>query len=142
MTMPPKPSVAQATEAVRRAIEKHGRPAWVTHVPYRIRELVPQGVLKELLDMSDKSTSTHIPRAYGREAIARWCATNVFAIVSVRELAEIGQISESSVRNFIRERPELFKKTEGFRYEVRDPKSDREIDKRNQNTTINQQKRK
>lgn len=125
-----QPSVERATEICRKAIEKHGRPAWVIHVPYRIRDLVPMETLHELLATGRRARHTYASRAMGREAILEWCKSNVFELVSVRHLTDIGGISQSSVRALIQERPDIFKKTDGRVYEIRDPKADREIDKR------------
>lgn len=131
MTMPPKPSTHEATEIVRRAIYEHGRPAWVTHVPYRFRQLVPIETMRELLNGPTQTQEIRNMPKDGREAILKWCESHVFALVRVKALAGIGGVSDSTVRNLIKERPDIFKKCrEGAAYEIRDPKADREIDKR------------
>jgi len=65
----------------------------------------------------------------GRNAIITWCKANVFAEVTVKQLAEVGGCSEATVRTLINDRRDLFKKIEGRMYEVRDPEMDRETNR-------------
>jgi predicted transcriptional regulator len=49
--------------------------------------------------------------------------------VTVKELAEIGDISEATVRKIVQDRPDIFVKRESRQYEIRDPQADRKADK-------------
>lgn len=61
----------------------------------------------------------------GVDKIRVWAAANLFAEVTVKELAERLDLPDATVRRFVMENPDLFRKTEGWRYEVRDPVADR-----------------
>jgi len=49
--------------------------------------------------------------------------------VTVKELAAIGECSEATVRTLINDRRDIFRKSDGRKYEVRDPQADRENQK-------------
>ena len=59
-----------------------------------------------------------------------WAKNNVFAEVTVKELAEIGEVSEATVRNLVKERMDIFRKLQRGVWEVRDADADREADQR------------
>jgi hypothetical protein len=122
-------TVAQATEMVAQAIEKHGSPTWVAFVPTRIRRMVPANIKAELIKGAKASEGWGRQRD-GRDTIIAWAKNNVFAEVTVKELAEIGEVSEATVRTLVKERMDIFKKIEGRKYEIRDPEQDRENDRR------------
>lgn len=134
MTMPPQPSTHEAIEIVRRAIDEHGRPAWITYVPFRIRELVPLATMRELLQGPPQSEDIRVMPKEGREAILQFCMNNVFELVTVNQLSRLAGISGSTVRNLIKERPDIFRQADWRSYEIRDPKADRAIDKRKSTT--------
>jgi len=95
----------QTEEAVRlvsEAIAEFGKPVWVANVP------------KAVDGVSD---------------ISAWAKENVFEIVTIKQLAEIGEVSEATVRKLVSDRPDIFKKIEGRKYEIRDPQEDRKADK-------------
>lgn len=68
-------------------------------------------------------------RADKYEAILRWCSENVFAETSCEQIAQIGSISYPTALKFIKDRPDIFRKSGHGRYEVRDPQADREAEK-------------
>jgi len=70
-----------------------------------------------------------LPFDGGKEAIVAWCRNNIFAEVTVKELAAIGECSEATVRSLINDRRDIFRKSDGRKYEVRDPQADRQYDK-------------
>jgi hypothetical protein len=70
-----------------------------------------------------------LPFDGGKEAVIAWCRNNIFAEVTVKELAAIGECSEATVRALINDRRDIFRKSEGRKYEVRDPKADRQNEK-------------
>lgn len=61
----------------------------------------------------------------GVDKIRVWAAANLFAEVTVKALAEKVGLPEATVRRFMADNPDLFRKTEGWRYEVRDATADR-----------------
>jgi hypothetical protein len=117
-------TIQEATTQVAEAIEKHGAPAWVAFVPIRIRKLVPAEI-KSAMIATAKVSEGWGSKQDGRNRIISWCKQNIFAEVTVKELAAIGECSEATVRTLINDRRDIFRKSDGRKYEVRDPQSDR-----------------
>lgn len=122
-------TIEEATEYIADTITEYGRPAWVAEVPTSIRQMVPHSVIAGFLATAKASEGWGKP-SDGRDTIIRWAKDNTFALVTVKELADIGGVSEATVRTLLGERPDLFRKSEGRKYEVRDPQADRAADKR------------
>ena len=117
-----------AIREVTEAINTHGKPVWVAQVPKRVRDLVPSHIKAELLVNAKPSEGWRTAQD-GKQDILSWCKNHVFELVTVKELAEIGDISEATVRKIVQDRPDIFVKREGRQYEVRDPQADRKADK-------------
>ena len=122
-------TVAEAQDLIADSIATYGRPAWVAQVPGSVRQLVPAAAISELLRTARPSEGWGRPRD-GRDNILAWAKDNVFTLVTVKELAEIGGVSEATVRTLLAERPDIFRKSEKRQYEVRDPNADRDADKK------------
>ena len=122
-------TVKEAVEMVAEAIETHGSPTWVAYVPMRIRKMVPAEIKTDLIKGAKASEGWGRQRD-GRDTIIAWAKNNVFAEVTIKELAEIGEVSEATVRNLVKERMDIFRKIEGRKFEIRDPQEDRENDRR------------
>ena len=117
-------TIQEATTQVAEAIEKHGAPAWVAYVPTRIRRLVPAEI-KTAMIATAKVSEGWASKQDGRNRIIQWCKQNIFTEVTVKELAAIGECSEATVRTLINDRRDIFRKSDGRKYEVRDPEADR-----------------
>lgn len=122
-------TIEEATEYIADTIAQYGRPAWIAEVPVTIRQMVPNSIIAGFLATAKASEGWGSPRD-GRDTIIAWAKDNIFALVTVKELAEIGGISEATVRTLLGERPDIFRKSDGRKYEVRDPQADRAADKR------------
>jgi hypothetical protein len=121
----------QTEEAVRlvsEAIAEFGKPVWVANVPKAVRDRVPTETLRELLANARPSEGWRTARD-GVSDISAWAKENVFEIVTIKQLAEIGEVSEATVRKLVTDRPDIFKKIESRKYEIRDPQEDRKADK-------------
>ena len=114
-------------EQVHQAIMEYGRPLWVTHVPQRVRVQVPIADLARWLAEAHQSPST-VTRSDQYESIVRWCSNHIFEEVTLADLERVSGLSVASVRKFIGERPDLFRRLRRGVWEVRDPKADREAD--------------
>lgn len=114
---------------VAQAIAEHGRPNWVAYVPQRIRQQVMSQDLAELLVAAKWSTES-LAKADQYQRITEWCEQNVFAEVTINDLVEMSGLSPISVRNFIKDRPQMFRKLRRGVWEVRDHLADREADGR------------
>jgi hypothetical protein len=116
------------TEIVRAALEEHGRPAWLGHVPFRIVKQVPAPVLEEMLAGARRST----PRGEKEERYAafdRWLSEHLFDEVTIPFICERLEISVGHARRFIADRPDQFRKIGRGVWEVRDPREDRKRDR-------------
>ena len=118
-----------ATDQVAEAIATHGRPLWAAHIPYQTRKQVPIQVIGQLLATAHRSPDS-VTRADLYGDLKDWCANNVYAEVTVPMLATICGLSKPSIRKFIDDHGDMFKKVEKRSWEVRDPKSDRALDKK------------
>ena len=117
-----------AIREVTEAINTYGKPVWVAQVPKRVRDLVPSHIKAELLAQAQPSEGWRTAQD-GKQDIMSWCKNHVFELITVKELAEIGDISEATVRKIVQDRPDIFVKREGRQYEIRDPQADRKADK-------------
>jgi hypothetical protein len=116
-------------ETVQEAIKEYGRPLWVAHVPQGIRVQVPVQELARLLAEAHTSPST-VTRTDQYESIVKWCRGRVFEEVTIADLESVSGLSAPSVRKFIGERPDIFRKLRRGVWEIRDPEADREADRR------------
>ena len=61
----------------------------------------------------------------GVEQVRYWATKNVYAEVTVGELAERFGLTDAVVRKFVTDRPDVFKRVGHGKYEVRDAEADR-----------------
>ena len=120
--------IDDAVREVTEAINTYGKPVWVAQVSKRVRDLVPNKIKAELLAQAQPSEGWRTAQD-GKQDILSWCKNHVFDLVTVKELAEIGDISEATVRKIVQDRPDIFVKRESRQYEIRDPQADRKADK-------------
>jgi hypothetical protein len=119
----------EAIQEVTAAINTYGTPVWVAHVATRVRKLVPAHIKAELL-VNAKASEGWRTAQDGVQDIMSWVKDNVYELVTVKQLAEIGDISEATARKIVTDRPDIFVKREGRQYEIRDPQADRKADKK------------
>ena len=119
----------EAIREVTEAINTYGKPVWVAQVPTRVRNLVPTHIKAELLANAKASEGWRTAQD-GVQDIMSWVKENVYELVTVKQLAEIGDISEATARKIVTDRPDIFVKREGRQYEIRDPQADRKADKK------------
>ncbi len=127
--------VENATREVRNAIETFGAPVWVAHVTQRTRAIVPRDVKRDLINNASISEgwSYHQGqyihgRLDARTTLIAWAKQNVFAIMTIKEIAQAAGVTQSAVRSMIDTRADIFRKSDGRTYEVRDA----DIDRRNE----------
>lgn len=116
-----------AIREVTAAIDTHGIPVWVAHVTTRVRKLVPAHIKAELLANAKPSDGWRNSQD-SKKDILSWAKDNVFELVTIKQLAEIGKTTEAVARKTVTERPDIFVKREGREYEIRDPQADRKAD--------------
>lgn len=118
-----------AIREVTEAIETYGSPVWIAHVPSRVRRLVPAKLKADLIASAKRSEGWGRPQD-GKNSIMSWAKENVYELVTIKQLAEIGEISDATARKIVTDRPDIFVKREGRQYEVRDPQADRKAEKK------------
>lgn len=130
--------IAEATTRVVAAIETYGKPVWCAKVTMTERALVPKQILRDALaaaniseGWSRQGDTIVFGRADSREVLRDWATRNLYAILTVREIADAAGVTASQVRTMIEERPDIFRKSDGRTYEVRDPNGDRKREKGN-----------
>jgi len=115
-----------AEKMIRDAMIEHGTPNWVAYVPTSIRRQIPSETLIALREQYAELSATVAKRTDTKhDLIDRWCADNVFAEVTIAQLAEIGGCSGGFVRKKIAQRPDVFRRISHKTYEIRDPQADR-----------------
>lgn len=90
---------------------------------------IDRRVAQELFGVDKEAVAKKQKRVDKYDAIKEWCAENVFAEVTPVQLAEIGEISYQTALKYIDNNPHTFRKVGRGKYEVRDPKADREAGK-------------
>ncbi len=118
-----------AIREVTEAVNTYGTPVWIAYVPSRVRNLVPAKIKADLIASARPSVGWRKPQD-GKNDIMSWAKENVFELVTIKQLAEIGEISEATARKIVTDRPDIFVKREGRQYEVRDPQADRKAEKK------------
>ena len=119
----------KAIREVTEAVETYGTPVWIAHVPSRVRRLVPAKIKADLIASAKRSEGWSRPQD-GKNSIMSWAKENVYELVTIKQLAEIGEISDATARKIVTDRPDIFVKREGRQYEVRDPQADRKAEKK------------
>lgn len=69
-------------------------------------------------------------RQHKHQSIISWCKENVGKETTVYEVAEVGEVSYPTANNFIKNRPDLFTKMKKGSYIVRDPETERALEKK------------
>jgi len=121
-----------AESAIRDAMIEHGTPNWIAYVPTSVRKQVPSDRLIELRQQyAQRSANVANKSATKHDLIDEWCANNIFAEVTIAELAEIGGCSRGFARKKTIDRPDVFRRISHTTYEIRDPQEDRIREKGN-----------
>jgi len=130
-------TIAAATTEMRNAVETYGMPVWYVKISTQRQALVPLEVRRTLLASARPSDGWvnqngcwYRGRLDAREVLRQWAAQNVFAVMTVAEIAAAADVTQSQVRTMIAERGDIFRKSDGRNYEVRDADADRKADKR------------
>ena len=124
------------TEIVAAAIETHGVPRYIALVPTSVRRQVAPETMRTLLAsarLSDgwarQGDRLIFGRVDARETLRLWAQQHLYEVLTVREIAESADVSQSQVRTMIAERGDIFRKSDGRTYEIRDPQADRAAQK-------------
>jgi len=124
------------TEIVAAAIETHGVPRYIAVVPSSVRRQVPAETMRSLLAAARISEGWArqgdwliFGRLDPRETLRQWAQQHLYEVLTVREIAESADVSQSQVRTMIAERGDIFRKSDGRTYEIRDPHADRAAEK-------------
>lgn len=129
--------IAAATSEMQQAVETYGMPVWYVKVSITKQRIVPLDVRRSLLAAARPSDGWvnqngcwYKGRLDARETLRRWATQNVYQVMTVAEIAAAADVTQSAVRTMISERADIFRKSDGRTYEVRDPNADRQADKR------------
>lgn len=110
------------------AMLEHGTPNWVAYVPMSIRKQISATRTVELRETyAKKSPSVANKTETKHDLIDEWCKNNVFAEVTLAQLAEIGNCSRGFARKKTIERPDVFRRISHTIFEIRDPQADRKV---------------
>lgn len=107
----------------------------ITNPSWSVKELVSyysidQRVAAEIFGVDQVEPEKKVKRSDKYDAIFSWCQDNVFAQVSPNEIAELGEISYPTALKLVNDRPDIFRKIKRGLFEIRDPKADREAEKK------------
>lgn len=83
--------------------------------------------------VTGKEVAQPTPKAKRTEKYAQiidWCKENVGTETSIYEVAEAGNVSYPTANNFVKTRPDLFTKVKKGLYVVRDPETERALEKK------------
>jgi hypothetical protein len=129
--------IAAATSEMQQAVETYGMPVWYVKVSITKQRIVPLDVRRSLLAAARPSDGWvnqngcwYKGRLDARETLRQWAAQNLYAVMTVREIADAAGVPQTAVRTMISERADIFRKSDGRTYEIRDADADRKADKR------------
>jgi len=125
--------VDQAVRDYAHAVETYGMPVWCAHVAITTRALVPREVKLDIMTNARLSAGWAYQdgcyfkgRIDARQTLITWAKANVFAIMTIVDIAQAADVPESAVRSMVKDRPDIIRKSDGRTYEVRDPQGDRQ----------------
>jgi hypothetical protein len=128
--------VDQAVREYAHAVETYGQPVWYANVDIRTQALVPLDVRRDILANAKVSDGWAYQdgcyfkgRIDARQTLITWAKANVFAIMTIADIAKDADVPESAVRSMVKDRPDIIRKSDGRTYEVRDPHVDRRLEK-------------
>lgn len=118
-------SVEDAIRMVSDAIEQHGRPAWLGHVPMRIVRMVPSDTLATLMGNGPQLLNR---RADKYDALLDWAKDHLFEQFTTDQLVEVSGFSYPTTLKFLQESPTFRKIKKGI-WEIRDAEADKKAEK-------------
>lgn len=134
---PNQTTVEEAISLFTEAVEEFGRPVYIVRVPSRIQKLVPLAVRKEVLANSKMSDgwvydngTYYKGRPDNKSIVLAWAKENVYQEVTTKQIAEATGVPLHTVRSVVSDRPDIFRESDGWNYEIRDPQEDRKAQKR------------
>jgi hypothetical protein len=119
----------QATCAMREALEQHGMPLALCHVPIRVRNLVPAATLHDMLAAARNAIPALVKVDDIKQPLADWCDSNPYVVITTRQLSEIAGCSQNVARKFVADNPHRFKRIDQYKHEVRNYVEERARDK-------------
>lgn len=124
------------TEIVAAAIETHGVPRYCATVPSSIRQQVAPETMRTMLAnarLSDGWARQGDRLIFGRldprQTLLLWAQSHLYETLTLAEIATSAGVSQSQVRTMCTERPDIFRKSDGRTYEIRDAHADRTAEK-------------
>lgn len=118
-------TVEEAVRIVSDALETHGRPAWLGHVPMRIVRTIPPATLAMLLE---SNVSALNKRSDKYDALLAWAGDHLFEQFTTEQIVEVSGFSYPTTLKFIQESP-TFRKVKKGLWEIRDADADRKAEK-------------
>ena len=127
---------AEAIAEMREAVATYGMPVWYVKISINKQWLVPLDVRRNLLAEARPSEGWvndkgcwYRGRLDAQAVLRNWASSNVYKVMTVREIADSASVPQTAVRKLIAERPDILRKSDGRTYEVRDPQADRAAQK-------------
>jgi hypothetical protein len=118
--------------AMRDALNAHGLPNALAHVPIRVRKLIPPDTLRGLLDEARNTQPATTPTTDTvHDTLTAYCDNHPYCIVTTRVLADVAGCSQHTVRKFISNNEHYFKRFDQYKWEIRNYKQERQQDKEN-----------
>jgi hypothetical protein len=119
-----------AVLAMRQALQDHGLPTALAYVPIRVRRLIPDHVLRDMLDETRRTQVATTPTSDTIEqALTAYCDNHPYVIITTRALADVVGCSQHTVRKFIANKPHYFKRFNQYKWEIRNYQEERQRDK-------------
>jgi hypothetical protein len=119
-----------ATVAMRQALQEHGLPTALCHIPIRVRKLIPDNVLRDLLNEARRTQPAATPTTdTAEQTLIAYCDNHPYVIITTRALADVAGCSQHTVRKFITNHPQYFKRFNQYKWEIRNYKEERQHDK-------------
>lgn len=129
-----------ASEKLRAAYAIHANPDLPVPQIFKIYTIEPRVWQYFVDNVEDVKHERKLSRSEKQAKIMNWAAANVGEKVDLTKLMEIGDIAYTMAKKITEDRPDVFRKIKRGNFEVRDPKADREADKKKDEASAEEQK--
>jgi len=122
-------SEREATEKFAWWCEHHGVVRAYANVTIREQALIPLAVR---VSIRDRFTHVNAPTVTPVNSVIGWLDANPYQVVTTRELGDTLGVTQAVARRLIRDLPHYFKRINQYKYEVRNYREERQLDKSQQ----------
>ena len=119
-----------ASEKLRAAYCIHANPEVPIPQIFRTYSIDNRVWHRFVSDATDMKIERRMTRADKVNGVIKWAADNVGKKIDLTEMMDVTGVAYSMAKKIVEDRPDVFWKIKRGQFEIRDPKADREADKK------------